>query len=66
MFCKRAFSDVLDGVTPVSGCIGTTTLQKLQKLQNRAARVVTNSCFDAPSEPLIQQLGWLSIEELIE
>ena len=50
----------------VWGCIGTTTLQKLQKLQNRAARVATNSCFDAPSEPLIQQLGWLTIEQLIE
>ena len=31
-----------------------------------AARVATNSCFDAPSEPLIQQLGWLTIEQLIE
>ena len=51
---------------PVSGCIGTTTLQKLQKLPNMAARVATNSCFDAPSEPLIQQLGWLTIEQLIE
>ena len=50
----------------VWGCIGTTTLQKLQKLQNRAARVATNSCFDAPSEPLIQQLGLLTIEQLIE
>ena len=48
------------------GCIGTTTLQKLQKLQNRAARVATNSCFDSPSEPLKQQLGWLTIEQLIE
>ena len=26
----------------------------------------TNSCFDAPSEPLTQQLGWLTIEQLIE
>ena len=51
---------------PVWGCIGTTTVQKLQKLQNRAARVATNSCFDTPSEPLIQQLGWLTIGRLIE
>ena len=51
---------------PVWGCIGTTTLQKLQELQNRAARVATHGCFDAPSEPLIQQLGWLAIEQLIE
>jgi len=30
------------------------------------ARVATNSCFDAPSEPLIQGLGWLTIEQLLE
>ena len=51
---------------PVWGCVGTTTLQTLQKLQNRAAGVAANSCFDAPSEPLIQELGWLTIEKLIE
>ena len=51
---------------PVWGCIGTTTLQNLQELQNRAARVATKSCSDAPSEPLIQQLGWLTIEQLIK
>ena len=51
---------------PVWGCVGTTTLQKLQKLQNRAARVATDSCFDAPSEPLIQELGCITIERLIE
>ena len=52
--------------SPVWGCVGTTTLQKLQKLQNRAARLATNSCFDAPSEPLIQEMGWLAIEQLIQ
>ena len=51
---------------PVWGCVGTTTLQKLQKLQNREARVAKNSCFDAPSEPLIQELGWLTTERQIE
>ena len=47
-------------------CVGTTTLQKLQKLQNRAAGVATNNCFDAPSEPLMQELGLPTIEKLIE
>ena len=40
--------------------------KKLQKLQNRAARVATNSSFDAPSESLIQELGWLTIDQLIK
>ena len=48
---------------PVRRCVGTNTLHKLQKLQNRAA---TSNCFDAPSEPPIQELGWLTIEQLIE
>ena len=41
----------------VWGCCGTTETSKLQKLQNRAARIITNSSFDASSKPLIQNLG---------
>ena len=37
----------------VWGCSGDTILQKLQKIQNRAARIVTNSPFDKASLPLI-------------
>ena len=51
---------------PVWGAAGITALQKLQKLQNRAARIVTNSPYDAHSQPLIQKLGWPTIKELIE
>ena len=51
---------------PVWGAAGITALQKLQKLQNRAARIVTNSPYDAHSEPLIQKLGWPTIKQLIE
>ena len=51
---------------PVWGCTSNTTLQKLQKLQNRATRIATNSRYDASSEPFIQELGWLIIERLIK
>ena len=37
----------------------------LQKLQNRAARIVANSSYDASSLPLIGSLGWLTIKEMI-
>ena len=47
------------------GSCGTTKLNKLQKLQNRAARIVTNSPFDYSATSLIQELGWPRIEELI-
>ena len=49
----------------VWGCAGLTELNQLQKLQNRAARIITNSSFDTPSRPLIDQLGWKTIEELV-
>ena len=37
----------------VWGVCGLTEIQKLQKLQNRAARILTDSNYDAPSKPLI-------------
>ena len=42
----------------VWGCCNSTDILKLQKLQN--------SPFDASSKPLIQSLGWKTIEELID
>ena len=49
----------------VWGCCNSTDSLQLQKLQNRAARIVRNSHFDAPSKPLIQSLGWKTMEEMI-
>ena len=49
----------------VWGSCGTTRLNKLQRLQNRAARIVTDSDFDTSAAPLIQDLGWPTIEQLI-
>ena len=43
-----------------------TDINQLQKLQNRAARIITNSSFDTPTRPLIVELGWQTIEELID
>ena len=50
---------------PVWGCYGSSTLLQLQKLQNRAARILTNSTFDVPSSPFIRSLGWMTIADLI-
>ena len=49
----------------VWGCCGATKLKTLQKLQNRAARIVKSSLFDTPAAPLLQRLGWPSIERLV-
>ena len=35
----------------------------LQKLQNRAARVATNSSYDAPAANLIKELKWPTIDQ---
>ena len=51
---------------PVWSCVGTTIIQMLQKLQNRTARVATNSSCDTPSEPLIEELSWLTIDQVIK
>ena len=49
----------------VWGCTGTTETNCLQKLQNGAARIVTNSSFDTSSNQLIEKLGWKTINEVI-
>ena len=50
----------------VWGCCGKTDIDQLLKLQNRAARIVTKSGFDAPSRPLIGSLGWKTVRELVD
>ena len=40
---------------PIWGSTSSTNLQRLQKLPNRAARIVTDSPYDAHSEPLIKK-----------
>ena len=49
----------------VWGSSGITRIESLQKLRNRAVRIVTGSSFDAQSEPLRKDLGWLSVKEMI-
>ena len=39
---------------PVWGVAGTSEVNHLQKLQNRAARIITNSRYDTPSNTLIK------------
>ena len=50
---------------PIWGSASSTNLQKLHKVQNRTARIVTDSPYDAHSKSLIKELGWL-IKQLID
>ena len=40
------------------GLVGGTRSQGLQKLQNRAARIVTNSSYDSSASALIKTLNY--------
>ena len=51
---------------PVWGICGSTAINELQKLQNRAARIVTNSRYDASAKPIIKKLGWHTVSEMIQ
>ena len=46
-------------------CCGVTKLRMLQKLQNRAARIVVKSRVDVPAMPLIRSLNWPTIDDTI-
>jgi hypothetical protein len=46
-----------------SGCAGYLK-QILQKIQNKAARVVTRASWDTPVKKILLQCGWLSVEQL--
>ena len=48
------------------GAGGGTNLQVLQKLQNRAARIVTNSSCDSSASALIKILNWPTVVDMIK
>ena len=51
---------------PVWGNAGVSIIGKLQKLQNQAAKLITNSPFDASPLPVIRALGWSTVREIID
>ena len=48
----------------VWGNCGDTLLTRLQKIQNRAARIITGSDDWTPSAPLLETRGWKNVREL--
>ena len=46
-------------------CCEKTEIDRLQKLSNRASRIVTNSSNDTPSMPPILNLDWETIDDFI-
>ena len=52
-----------DYCSAVWGCIGNGLSQKLEKLQNRAARITTGSSWDARSAPILHILKCNSLAD---
>ena len=48
------------------GDVGGTKLQVLQKLQNRAARIMTNGSYDSCASALIKILNWPTVADMIK
>ena len=49
----------------VWGLCNSILIDKLQTLQNRIARIVTDTSYDEADHPLLRELRWLSIRKLI-
>ena len=49
----------------VWGYIGKGVSEKIQQLQNRAARIVTLSNYETRSKDLLDELGWEVLEDRI-
>lgn len=49
----------------VLGNCAESRLANTQNLQNRAARIITNSVFDAPAYALIKGLKWPTVRDMI-
>ena len=45
------------------GSTSTNNLERLSKLQKRAARIILRADYTTPSEDMFHELGWLSIRE---
>ena len=44
--------------------IGDTQIDKLQKLQNREARIITGASYLKRSSNLLRELKWMNLEEM--
>jgi hypothetical protein len=52
-----------DYCSPLWDNCGSGLREKLQRLQNRAARVITGSTFDIRSVDALNMLGWESLDQ---
>ena len=59
---KALIQPYFDYCSPLWGNCGVLLKEKLQRFQNRAARVVTGAKFDVSSSELLELLNWKNLE----
>ena len=65
-FYQSCILPLIDYGSITWGSTSSANLDRLSKLQKRAARVILNSDFDTPSATMFQKLGWMSVESRIK
>ena len=65
--CTEAMlNPILVSIALCGGKSNKNKIDNLQKVQNRATRLITNSEYDVSVAPLIRSLGWTMISNLIQ
>ena len=63
--CRGIVQPNMSFCCSVWGCCSESKIDVLQKIQNRAAKIVTSSPYDTSAAPIIESLGWSTISPLI-
>ena len=64
--CIVAFLSLISVIAALFGVVVVKPNSILQKIQNRAARITTNSPYNVPAVLLLHNLGWSPIKDLIK
>ena len=59
------FTSVLSYCLPVFGGCDKSEMEALQVMQNKAARIITNSCIRTSRKELFRQTEWLTVRQLV-
>ena len=62
LFFQSYIMPLIDYGSIVWGSTSSSNLERLLKLQKRAARIILKTDFRTPSVDIFQELGWLSVE----
>ena len=66
MFYQGYILPFIDYGSVTWGSAAGTHIERLPKLQKRAARIILNAEFNSPSEQMFNELGWFSVPNRIK